>query len=233
MHSSVTYSSDHGVSWQLATPKQTSTSLTINGVSSAKAYKVRVRAKNASGYSGWRISASASPPVPDAVAEVRVVHQGSSLAVSWPVPTGASVYHVTYSDANPISWQLAASEHRSTSLIITGVESSKTYLVGLRAANAIGDWSGWVNSAPAAPPALSVADQVLEPQFWIRSGGAWDAGHGVRNADFAHFALGLCQGVSCPQPAWQSHRDNRTRKKAKRKWRPGRGMAARHRRQRP
>ena len=43
------------------------------------------------------------------------------------------------------------------------MESSATYTVGVRARNAGGE-SSWVNSAPAAPPALSVANAtVTEP----------------------------------------------------------------------
>ena len=94
---------------------------------------------------------------PDPVAAVTVDHQGSSLAVSWDAPARATHYHVTYSGDSGTSWQLAVLEHSGTSLAITGVDSSKTYIVGVRAKNA-GGYSDWVNSAPAAPPALSVAD---------------------------------------------------------------------------
>ena len=85
------------------------------------------------------------------------VHKGSSLDVSWPAAARATHYHVTYTGNNGVLWQLAALEHTGTSLTINGVDSSKTYLVGVRAKNAAGS-SGWVNSAPAAPPALSVAN---------------------------------------------------------------------------
>ncbi len=40
------------------------------------------------------------------------------------------------------------------------------------------------------------ADVLLKPQFWIRSRGGCDAGHGVGDADVANVDLGLCQGVS-------------------------------------
>ena len=47
--------------------------------------------------------------------------------------------------------------------MINGVELSKSYIVGVRAKNEAG-YSGWVNSAPATPPALSVANAtVAEP----------------------------------------------------------------------
>ena len=117
-----------------------------------------MRAKNAAGSSGWTNSApAATVAAPDPVASVTAVHKGSSLAVSWPAAARADSYHVTYTGDNGASWQLAALEHSGTSLTINGVDSTKTYLVGVRAKNA-GGASGWVNSAPAAPPALSVAN---------------------------------------------------------------------------
>ena len=154
----VTYTSDNGTSWQLAALERTDTSLTINGVDSSKTYIVGVRAKNAAGGSDWTNSSAATLVAPpDPVASVTVVHTGSSLEVTWPAAARAASYHVTYTSDNGTSWQLAALEHTGTSLTINGVDGSKTYMVGVRAKNA-GGGSGWVNSAPAAPPALSVDD---------------------------------------------------------------------------
>ena len=154
----VTYTSDNGTSRSLAAENHPENSITITGVDNALTYIVGVRAKNAAGSSGWTNSAPAATLAsPEAVASVTAVHQGSSLAVSWPAAARADSYHVTYTSDNGTSWQLAALEHSGTSLTISGVDSSKTYIVGVRAKNA-GGASGWVNSAPAAPPALSVAD---------------------------------------------------------------------------
>ena len=163
-HYHVTYTGDNGTSWQLGALEHAGTSLTINGVDSTKTYLVGVRAKNTAGSSGWTNSAAATFTAPDPVASVTVAHQGSSLAVSWPAAARATHYHVTYTGDNGTSWQLGALEHAGTSLTINGVDSTKTYLVGVRAKNAAGS-SGWVNSTPAAPPALSVANATAaEPE---------------------------------------------------------------------
>ena len=161
----VTYTSDNGTSWSLAAENHPENSITITGVENGLTYIVGVRAKNAAGGSGWTNSAPAATlAAPDPVASVTAVHQGSSLAVSWPAAARADSYHVTYTGDNGTSWQLAALEHTGTSLTINDVDSSKTYMVGVRAKNA-GGASGWVNSAPAAPPALSVADATAaEPE---------------------------------------------------------------------
>ena len=156
-HYHVTYTDNNGTSWQLGALEHSGTSLTINGVDSSKTYLVGVRAKNTAGSSGWTNSAAATFTAPDPVSSVTAVHNGSSLAVSWPAAARADSYHVTYTGDNGTSWQLAALEHTGTSLTVNGVDSSKTYMVGVRAKNAAGS-SGWTNSAPAAPPALSMAD---------------------------------------------------------------------------
>ena len=154
----VTYTSDNGTSWSLAAENHPENSITITGVDNGLTYIVGVRAKNAAGSSGWTNSAPAATlAAPDPVVSVTAVHNGSSLAVSWPAAARAASYHVTYTSDNGASWQLAALEHTGTSLTISGVDSTKTYIVGVRAKNA-GGASGWVNSAPAAPPALSVAN---------------------------------------------------------------------------
>ena len=154
----VTYTSDNGTSWSLAAENHPENSITIRGVENGLTYIVGVRAKNPAGSSGWTNSAPAATLAsPEAVASVTAVHQGSSLAVSWPAAARADSYHVTYTSDNGTSWQLGALEHVGTSLTINGVDSTKTYLVGVRAKNAAGA-SGWVNSAPAAPPSLSVAN---------------------------------------------------------------------------
>ena len=159
--------------------KPPKTSHRVTGVSIGTRYHVQLRALNGtvlgtpssevevvygqSGATGAR--GSGSEAAPDAVASVTAVHRGSSLEVSWPAAARADHYHVTYTPvaAANVSWNLAASEHQGTSITITGVESATTYLVGVRAKNGAGA-SGWVNSAPAAPPALSVSDAtVAEP----------------------------------------------------------------------
>ena len=91
------------------------------------------------------------------------VRGGSSLVVTWPEAERADSYHVTYTAANNISWQLAEAATTYTLLVINGLELSKTYIVGVRAKNEAG-YSGWVNSAQATPPALSAANAtVAEP----------------------------------------------------------------------
>ena len=168
----VTYTSDGGHSWHAPVANHrayASTSLTFSA-DNAKTYRVGVRAGNTSGWSGWRNSPSAGPwtpdptptptpaPTPDptptpnppgAVAAVNVTRSPGSLNVSWSAPAGAEHYHVTYR-ADGGTWTLAAYQHTTNSIAITGVDNAQTYVVGVRAGNG-GGWSGWRNSPSIGP----------------------------------------------------------------------------------
>ena len=145
-----------------------------NCVTAATSYTVGVRARNAAGTSAWVNSAVATPPLPAAVADVRAVHKGSSLEVSWDAPARATHYDVTYYNTSSGENARAAWDRAGTSITIvcdsryprqnqSCVDGRATYTVGVRARNTTGV-SAWMNSAPAAPPALSVANAtVAEP----------------------------------------------------------------------
>ena len=63
---------------------------------------------------------------------------------------GATSYHITYTSDGGQSWSLAALNHPENSIAISGIDNSKSYIVGVRARNSVGD-SGWVNSPSADP----------------------------------------------------------------------------------
>ena len=148
----VTYSSDGGGSWLLAAFDHPSASITITGADDSSTYLVAVRARNAAGGSGWRNSSPVPPLLdpPGTPSSVSVVRSVGVLEASWPAVSGATSYHVTYRSLSGGTWQLAALNHPSNSITISGVDDSAAYLVGVRARNSAGD-SGWRNS-PQAPP---------------------------------------------------------------------------------
>ena len=143
-----------------------------NSINSNATYTVGVRARNAAGESAWRNSASASLAAPGPVTNIQVAHQGTSLAVSWDAPSGATHYDVTYYRHDTGVNARGAWNRAGTSLTITrdsrdgydnSINSNATYTVGVRARNAAGE-SAWANSAAVSAPALSVADtSVSEP----------------------------------------------------------------------
>ena len=147
----VVYSTDDKASWERAASNHAETSYTLDGADAGKAYVVGVRAVNSAGESWWTDSEPATPAAPGAVASVSVAHNGRSLSVSWTAAERAASYHVTYSDDDGQSWQLADGARQGTSLTIKDADAGKTYIVGIRAQNA-GGFSGWTDSPPAAPP---------------------------------------------------------------------------------
>ena len=146
----VTYTDNGGQSWSLAALEHDTNSITISGADDDKAYVVGVRAGNDAGWSGW-VNSNTVPAVqtpPGSVGSVSATHNGGAVSVSWAAASGATKYHVTYTDNGGASWSLAALEHSTTSITISGADSGKSYVVGVRAGNDAG-WSGWVNSPPA------------------------------------------------------------------------------------
>ena len=95
-------------------------------------------------------SPAAAQSAPAAPSSVTVTRADGTVTASWPEVASASSYHVTYSTTGGASWQLAALNHASASITISGADNAKTYIVGVRARNAAGD-SGWRNSPPAGP----------------------------------------------------------------------------------
>ena len=104
---------------------------------------------------------------PAQVAEVRVVHDGTSLSASWNAPARATVYDVTYYNHRTGENARAAWDRPGTSLTITCdvrpehlgeycVDGDSAYTVGVRAGNAAGK-SAWVDSARVEPPASASA----------------------------------------------------------------------------
>ena len=102
--------------------------------------------------------AAAQQQPPAAPTSVTVARSDGALVASWPAVAGATGYHVTFTDDNAASWQLAALNHPAVgntvggvaSITISSADNAKTYVVGVRARNAAGG-SLWQNSAPAGP----------------------------------------------------------------------------------
>ena len=165
----ITYSSDNGTSWSLGALNHTNSSITISNIDNSKTYIVGVRARNEHGESWWRNSAPSgpfTPSTPTTPSSVDVTRTDGALLARWGVVWGATSYHITYTSNNGASWSLAALNHPDSSITISNIDNSKTYIVGVRARNSAGD-STWRNSAPAGPfqpPAPTPTPTPAPPQ---------------------------------------------------------------------
>ena len=200
----VTYSSDGGASWSLASMGLRATSITFS-VSNSKTYIVGVRARNANGWGGWRNSSPAGPwtdpalSPPATPSSVSTTRANGTLTASWPAVVSATSYHVTYSADGGATWMLAAFSHTGTSITISDVVNTSAYIAGVRARNANG-WSGWRNSPPASaykPPSGTSPPAAPDSVTLTRSDGSitasWPA---VSGADGYHIGFSTDLGYN-------------------------------------
>ena len=96
------------------------------------------------------LGSSETPATPSSVSLSRA--DGTATA-SWPAVSGATKYHATYSTDGGGSWHAPVDDHTNitTTSITFNADNAKSYIVGLRAGNDNGQWSGWHNSPEAGP----------------------------------------------------------------------------------
>ena len=98
-----------------------------------------------------RDAAANSPP--GNVGDITLTRADGEVTASWDAVSGATKYHVTYTDNGGSSWHAPVDDH--TNVTATSVtfdaDNAKSYIVGVRAGNANGQWSGWRNSPEAGP----------------------------------------------------------------------------------
>ena len=94
--------------------------------------------------------AQSPPSTPSSVSLTRA---DGTVTANWPAPDGATKYHVTYSTDGGKSWHAPVNNHTNvtTTSIEFNADNAKTYVVGVRAGNDNGQWSGWRNSPAAGP----------------------------------------------------------------------------------
>ena len=170
----VQYCSSGCANWQTRTvsgnPPATTTTLT--GLASGTTYRVRVRAVNSAGESGWSATDTATTPTrPETPTNLLVTVGGpDTLSATWTAPisqsgiTGYTVQRCNAAANQDGTWRCVsgysnAGTAATTSHTITGLRGSTAYLVRVQAFNAAGP-SGWVTAngavttdPPTAPEA--------------------------------------------------------------------------------
>ena len=95
-----------------------------------------------------------------------VTRASGTLTASWPAVSGATKYHVTYTSDNTKNWTSAADNHTTTSITFNAADT-KTYIVGVRAGDDYGQWSGWRNSPASAPLTPPPPPPPAPAQVWV------------------------------------------------------------------
>ena len=148
---------------------------TIRGLENGTEYRFKLRAVNSGAVSApaptsapWYVSATpdpnvqpppppkppSAPPAPSSVTATRV---SGNIVASWYHSEGATGYDVRYSTDNGSTWKFAAWGWNTSVITIKGASGDKSYIVGVRAVNLVGE-SDWTNSdTVAALPPTSTA----------------------------------------------------------------------------
>ena len=136
---------------------------TVKGLENGTEYRFKLRAVNSGAVSApaptsapWYVSAipdpnvqpppppkpPSAPPAPKSVTATRV---NGNIVGSWHHSEGATGYDVRYSTDKGGSWKLAAWGWNTSVITIKGASGDKSYIVGVRAVNLVGE-SDWTNS---------------------------------------------------------------------------------------
>ena len=100
---------------------------------------------------GAATTSGPAQPTPGDVGTVTATHNGDSVVASWLPANRATGYDLVYSTDNKATWSRAATNHYGTSYTLKDADSAKTYIIGVRAVNAVGK-GDWTDSAPASAP---------------------------------------------------------------------------------
>ena len=149
----IVYSSDDKVSWTAVAINHSSTSLTIDSINGTATYIIGVRAKNNIGASHWVhsipiVAAGQAGPVTD-ISATRI-KQNSAITLTWTAGNNATGYQYRYSTDNGQNWTNTSSTISSTSLTMSFLDDTKTYIYGVRSVNG-SNYSPWRYSSPVKP----------------------------------------------------------------------------------
>ena len=160
--------SKNNSAWVTVASAHTGTSYTRAGRANGS-YKYQVRAYNASGWGGYKVSSAVTvllpPATPSNVSVPTSTVTNGSIAISWPAVSTATKYTLQESKDNS-AWVTVASAHTGTSYTRAG-RANGSYKYQVRAYNASG-WGGYkVSSAvtvlllPATPSNVSVPTSTV------------------------------------------------------------------------
>ena len=143
-------------------PRQTTTSLTVTGLTNGTSYGFRARAVNNRGAANWSAIATVTPAgVPDAPVVTSTRGDGKA-SFTWdaPSPNGADItgYQMRFRTAELPNWMTNSSVGTSRVSNFSGFTNGVPIEVQVRAVNIVGqgDWSQSAFATPAALPGIPV-----------------------------------------------------------------------------
>jgi uncharacterized repeat protein (TIGR02059 family) len=157
------FSTDNGNSWLTRAPSNTTSPLTISGLTNGTTYQVRIRAVNANGSGAQSAMTTGVPFTVPAKPTITSTSNGSSgLSVNFSAGSsnGRDITNYEYSTNGGSSWTAFSPTQITSPLVIAGLASG-TYYLKIRAVNLAGAGiasdTQTVTVADTSPPTLSSA----------------------------------------------------------------------------
>lgn len=162
------YRLDGAGSWTALAPADTTSPVTVPGLTNGTSVGIELRAVNAQGAGTASSSVTVTPQsTPRTPRNVRITPSSRQISISFSAPEsdgGFAITNYEVSTDNGATWQTQSPAVTSGPIVITGLTNGVQYLVSIRAVNALGSGSG---SAPAGvtpnPPSSGSGSAVVVP----------------------------------------------------------------------
>ncbi|MCL7405020.1 fibronectin type III domain-containing protein [Paradonghicola geojensis] len=157
------YSLDNGVNWTALNPVDTSSPITIAGLTNGTNYSIKIRAVNSAG-GGTASSSVTATPVGVSTAPTSLVATAGDgqVSVAFTAPSdngGSAITDYEYQlDDGP--WVSASTT--SSPIVITGLNNGTSYSIKLRAVNAGGNGAASLSVQVTTPSPQSTFDEVKD-----------------------------------------------------------------------
>lgn len=189
------YSTDSGTTWTLwnvLSPADPTSPVTIPNLANGTAYQVRIRAVNSFGLGAQSFAVSVTPAATPSAPTALAATPSNGGTQIWFTPgsnNGSSITNYQYSTNNGRSWTALTPAEESSPVTIDGLTNGTSYAVNLRAVNSEGSGpsSAAVSVTPASTPAAptrlvaTAGDESISVAFTPGS----DNGSGITNYQYS------------------------------------------------
>jgi len=164
------YSTDGGTNFTAFSPAQTSSPVSITGLTNGTTYSVKLKAVTQVGDGTASAAVSVTPStVPGAPTSVTGTHGNASVALTWSAPSstgGAAIdYYTAYYSTDGSTYTAFGSTFSSTSGTVTGLTNGLSYTFKVSAHNTNGNSALSAASSAVTPSTTPAAPTNLQGTF--------------------------------------------------------------------